>query len=69
MGHLAVVGRRVQCNEVPAVVLFPSLRPQVMILTALGFANDSDNVIVLFLEERGNVFELAQTPEACFLLA
>lgn len=68
-GHLAVIRRRVQCNEVSAVVLFSSLRLQVMILTAVGFANNSDNVIVLFLEERGNVFKFAQSPEASFLLA
>lgn len=64
-----VIRRWVQSNEVSASVSFSSPRPQILLFTALGTADNVDNVVVLFLEERRDFFELAQPPEACFRLA
>lgn len=65
----AVVRRRVQGDEVPRSVTFSSSGSEHLLITALELADHVDDVVVLFLEERSHVFELAQAPEAGFRLA
>lgn len=64
-----VVRGRVQGNKVPGSVAFSSPRSQHVLITALGLADHVDDGVVFLLEERGNVFEIAQASEARFSLA
>ena len=46
---VTIVRRWVQSNEVPGSVSFPSPRSEHVLVTALGLADDVDDVVVFFL--------------------
>lgn len=64
-----VVWRSGQSDEVPESVSFSSSRSEHVLITALSLADNVDDFVVLFLQERCYLFEVAQTSEARFSLA